>query len=478
MIHFPENFLSLLSLILCFFFLQGGIFFLYCYLRVSRNLGIVTREHLYFSLMSFGQALYSFGAWNLYSVNTFVEGRFWERFQWVSAILVFVFFIHFSTQYLRIPLRWRRWTVDLPAPFFFLMALLWPDFITQVPHVKSFTLFGHPYKFFESESGPLAYATAAWFGFHILAIFFAWFYYLGWKLKIRLAAVLGLMVFVAGAFHELFVALGFYHSPYVLEYGFFIFSVAFYFQLFLDFFDLYRLNLERSSELTRLVEESRLFINTVSHDLKSPLLTIEGFATILEDGASKMTPEQRQDYLKRISKNANHLMNRLSELKNFINIGMVSEEIEPIHVKDLIDEILKGYEMSLKGYKVRVKVPEDLRPLHGSRKRVQDVFMNLIDNCLKYCQKIQGPELTIHVNPREEEMEFMVGDNGPGIDPLYHDKVFDLFYRADTETGGTGIGLAAVKKIVTRAGGRIWLESELGKGTKIFFTLPIRSSMS
>src|SRR3972149_8074874 len=115
MIHFPENILSLISLVLCLFFFQGGIYFLYFFLRVSRNLGIVTREHLYFSLMSFGQSLYSFGAWQLYSAHTFMEGRFWERFQWASAILVFVFFVHFSIQYLRIHPRWVRWTVDGPS---------------------------------------------------------------------------------------------------------------------------------------------------------------------------------------------------------------------------------------------------------------------------------------------------------------------------------------------------------------------------
>ena len=412
MILLPENPISFVSFLLFFFFLQGGVFFFYFYLRVSRNLGIVTREHLYFSLMSLGQAFYSFGAWQLYSAHSFVAGRYWERFQWVSAIFIFIFFIHFSRQYLRIRLRWVRWTVDLPALFSRRRPVgefLYPNHAPR----EELSLDGPFHQILESEPGPLAYLTGLWFGVHIVVIFFAWFFYLGKKVKRRTAAVFGLIVFALAAFHELFVGLDFYASPYVLEYGFFLFSIAFYLQLFLDFFDIYRINLERSSELGRLLEESRFFLNTVSHDLKSPLLSIEGFAAILEGGGSELSEEQRVDYLKRISKNSRHLTNRLTELRNFINIGIVAVDKEAFSVKDCLAEVLKSYELSLKNFDVTVKVQEDLPPLYGSRRRLHDIFINLLDNCLKFCQTAEHPQIQIEVSPHEEGMLFGC-DNGPG----------------------------------------------------------------
>jgi signal transduction histidine kinase len=362
--------------------------------------------------------------------------------------------------------------VDLPALFFLGVALFSPSFIQTMPDVKSFHWLGHYYQILESKTGPLADLTGLWFGIHIIIIFFAWFFFLGKKVKQRFAAVFGLMIFSLAAFHELFVGLDFYSGPYVLEYGFFLFSLAFFLQLFFDFFDIYRINLERSNELGRLLEESRFFLNTVSHDLKSPLLSIEGFATILQSGWKDLGEEQRQDYLKRISKNANHLTTRLTELRNFINIGIVAEEKEAFSVKEVLAEVLKSYELALKRFEVAVMVPESLPPLFSSRRRLHDIFINLLDNSIKFSQMAEHPHIKIEVSPHEEGILFVLTDNGPGIEPIHQSRVFEPFYRANPKLGGSGIGLASVKKIVLKEGGRIWLESEVGKGTKIFFILP------
>ncbi|MFO1518071.1 MAG: ATP-binding protein [bacterium] len=474
MILFPQNTISLISLVLFFFFLQGGVFFLYFYLRVSRRVGIFTREHLYFSLMSFAQALYSFGAWQLYSTASYEAGKVWSRLQWGSAVLIFVFFVHFSLSYLKVKFRWVRFTVDVPAPVFLFVTFFGPTFIEGTPHPKDFNLFGHFYRILESDTGPWADFTALWLGIHILVLFVAWFYYLGRRIKDRTAAVVGLSCFVLAAFHEMFVGLGLYAGPYVLEYGFFIFAVAFYFQLFFDFFEIYRQNLHRTLELNRLHEESRFFINMVTHDLRAPLLSIEGFSTLLQEDSGKYGAEQKQDYLRRISKNAHLLLQRITDLKNFVNIGRALEPYEKIAVEELIGEILKNYELSLKKFRVRVSVSPEAKTVFFPRQRLHDVLMNLVGNAIKFCEGVESPELNVEVKDDPQAVLFLVEDNGPGIPPAHHEKIFDLFYRLRPERPGSGIGLAAVKRILTQGKGKVWVESEEGKGARFFFTLPHR----
>jgi signal transduction histidine kinase len=475
MILFPQNALSLISLVLFFLFLQSGIFFLYFYLRAGRPLGVTSREHFFFAMMSFGQALYSFGACQLYSAPNHMVGLWWQRFQWFAAILLFVFFIHFSIHYLRIHYRFLFWSVDLPAIFFAPAALFWPGFLSTVPSVKTFQILKYVYRIYELELGWMAQVVGAWIGIHLMIMLFNWFSSLMRKKTPSPAlAAVGLFFFALTAVNEILVQFGFYRSPYLLEYGFLFFSVAFYFQFILDFFRLYRTNVRRSEELTRLNEESRFFINTVAHDLKAPLMSIEGFATLLkEERLADFSSEQSRDYLSRISKNANHMMQRLTELKNFINIGIIHEEIEPIDLEELMAEILKSFELSLKPFKVEVSILPSLKSVYFSRRRLQDILMNLIDNAVKYCQNMEKPSLKIRVTqPRPKEICFMIEDNGPGIDPVHHERIFDLFYRVDSDPTGTGIGLAAAKKIITQAGGKIWVESDIGRGSRFLFTLP------
>jgi signal transduction histidine kinase len=321
----------------------------------------------------------------------------------------------------------------------------------------------------------MAQVAGVWIGIHLVIMLWSWFSsLLRKKTPSPTLAAVGLSFFVVTAFNEILVQFGLYRSPYLLEYGFLFFSVAFYFQFILDFFRLYRANLRRSEELTRLNEESRFFINTVAHDLKAPLMSIEGFATLLkEDHPADFSSGQSRDYLSRISKNANHMMQRLTELKNFINIGIIHEEIEAIDLEELMAEILKSFELSLKNFKVDVSIPPDLRSVHFSRRRLQDILMNLIDNAIKYCQNMGKPSLKIRVTePKSGQICFMIEDNGPGIDPVHHERIFDLFYRVDSASTGTGIGLAAVKKIIKQAGGKIWVESDVGRGSRFFFILP------
>ncbi|RMF64136.1 MAG: histidine kinase, partial [Bacteroidetes bacterium] len=122
---------------------------------------------------------------------------------------------------------------------------------------------------------------------------------------------------------------------------------------------------------------------------------------------------------------------------------------------------------------VEVEVQPDLPAVDGDRMRLLEVWQNLISNAAKYMGEQPSPRIEIGCKPLGDEVCFYVRDNGVGIPPAYHEKVFELFERLGTDTEGTGVGLALVKRIVEFHGGRIWVESEgMGRGSTFYFTLP------
>jgi signal transduction histidine kinase len=126
------------------------------------------------------------------------------------------------------------------------------------------------------------------------------------------------------------------------------------------------------------------------------------------------------------------------------------------------------------GGNIRVSVEENLSHIYGDRARLLEVWQNLIDNAAKFMGDQPNPQIEIGQEGRAEDGSpiFFVRDNGIGIDPKFKDRIFGLFDKLDPRTDGTGIGLALVKRIVESHGGRIWLESELGKGATFYFTIP------
>jgi signal transduction histidine kinase len=144
-----------------------------------------------------------------------------------------------------------------------------------------------------------------------------------------------------------------------------------------------------------------------------------------------------------------------------------------VPMADVVNEALEIMSGRLVKSGVEVSLAPNLPDLNGDRPRLQEVFQNLIENALKFMGDQQHPRIEIGFRPQGEETVLVVKDNGIGIDPLFHEKVFGLFDKLDTKTEGTGIGLALVKRIVEVHGGRIWVESEgLGHGSTFCFTLP------
>ncbi len=233
-------------------------------------------------------------------------------------------------------------------------------------------------------------------------------------------------------------------------------------------------------ELGEKNEELERFVYTVSHDLKSPLITIKGFLGLLEKDARAGEIERMENDMARIHSAADKMALLLNELLELSRIGRLKNAAQSTAVSELADDAVEMVAGRLDERGARVDVEPDMPAVSGDRPRLQEVLQNLVENGVKFMGDQVDPKIAIGTDPEragEGEMAYFVRDNGIGIDAKYHDKVFGLFERLETGTEGTGIGLAIVKRVVEVHGGRIWVESEgQGRGTTFYFTLPLADS--
>jgi len=228
------------------------------------------------------------------------------------------------------------------------------------------------------------------------------------------------------------------------------------------------------AELEQKNAELERFAYTVSHDLKGPLITIKGFAGLLPKGIAEGTMEQVHEDLRRISGAADRMHQLLDELLDLSRIGRVVGPPEDVPLSDLAREALELMALRVGENGIEVHVPPDLPVVHGHRPRLLSVMQNLMDNAVKFMGDQPEPRVEIGAHHEGDETLCWVRDNGIGIDPKYHDRVFGLFDQLHRGTSeGTGIGLAIAKRVVEVHGGRIWVESKgKGHGSTFCFALP------
>jgi signal transduction histidine kinase len=166
----------------------------------------------------------------------------------------------------------------------------------------------------------------------------------------------------------------------------------------------------------------------------------------------------------------------LEEVLELSRIGRLVNPPEELSLGELVREAVNMVAGRLEPTGVKVEIAPDLPVVYGDHSRLREVLENLIDNAVKFVAEQPDPRVEIGAREDGEETVFYVRDNGIGIDPRYHEKIFDLFDKLDQNSKGTGVGLAIVKRIVEVHGGRIWVESEgTGKGTTFCFTLKERT---
>lgn len=223
---------------------------------------------------------------------------------------------------------------------------------------------------------------------------------------------------------------------------------------------------EKNAELER-------FTYTVSHDLKSPLITIRGFLGFIREDSRKGNLVRLDADIDRISAATEKMQRLLNDLLELSRVGRVMNPPRDINFNDLVRETLEILHGRISQSGVAVSVAPDLPTVHGDYERLMEMMQNLVDNACKFMGDQEFPRIEIGQQGFEKEMPvFFVRDNGIGIQQQYHENIFGLFNKLDGNSEGTGVGLALVKRILENHGGRIWVESEPGRGTTFFLTLP------
>jgi PAS domain S-box-containing protein len=219
-------------------------------------------------------------------------------------------------------------------------------------------------------------------------------------------------------------------------------------------------------------EELERFTYTVSHDLKSPLITIKGFLGMLEKDAVEGNVDQMKSDINRISKAADKMQSLLEELLELSRIGRMVNPSSRVLFKDLAQKAVDTVIGRLRAKEVNIEIDTTPVEIIGDITRLSEVMENLIDNAAKFSGDGEPTKIIISTRQQAGDTIYFVQDNGIGIKPKYHEKVFGLFDKLDQKAGGTGIGLAIAKRVIEIHGGRIWVESEgEGKGTTFCFTV-------
>jgi len=222
--------------------------------------------------------------------------------------------------------------------------------------------------------------------------------------------------------------------------------------------------------------ELERFTYTVSHDLKSPLITIKGFLGMLEVDAASGNMDRLRADVARIGSAADKMKQLLDELLELSRIGRVVNEPQEVALVGLCEEVVELLHGRILERGATVVIDPSLPVALVDRVRIREVFQNLVDNALKFTPEDRAPRIEIGVLPADDGSPpvLFVRDNGAGLDPQYATRIFRLFEQLDRHAEGTGIGLALVKRIVDVHGGSIRAESAgPGAGTTFFLTLPL-----
>jgi two-component system phosphate regulon sensor histidine kinase PhoR len=235
------------------------------------------------------------------------------------------------------------------------------------------------------------------------------------------------------------------------------------------------------TQLRRLERVRRDFVANVSHEFKTPLTAIQGFAETLLAGAID-DAQNRERFLEIILEHSRRLARLTDDLLRLsqMDSDRLEMEISDVSVAQIVDSCLATAQHRAieTGLKISAKIPAGLPDVAGDQRRLAEVLQNLLDNARQYT--LPGGEIVLSAEKVDSEIVFTVSDTGIGIPQADQSRIFERFYRVDAarsrEAGGTGLGLSIAKHLIEAQGGRIWVESEIGHGSHFHFSVPIYNS--
>ena len=237
---------------------------------------------------------------------------------------------------------------------------------------------------------------------------------------------------------------------------------------------------DKSRQLEEASEHKSRFLANMSHELRTPLNAILGYTELIQDSVYGEPPEKMMVVLERISRNGKHLLGLINDVLDLskIEAGQLVLAMEQYSVADMVATVLSATESLARAKKLdlRSDVAAGLPMGTGDGRRLTQVLLNLVGNAIKFTEK---GDIVVRATNSDSMLVISVADTGAGIPQADHQKIFEEFQQVDSSStrakGGTGLGLAIAKRIVEMHGGRIWLESEPGKGSTFFFSIPVRT---
>lgn len=234
-------------------------------------------------------------------------------------------------------------------------------------------------------------------------------------------------------------------------------------------------NSERKKAQSRILDlnqELEGFTYSVSHDLRAPLRSIIGYATILKEEYYHNMDEEAKRITEVIIRNTARMGQLIDDLLDFSRLGRKPVNYTTINMKDTVENIIREQTAELRERKLAIKI-HDLEPAQGDLAMIRQVWINLISNALKYSSKKEVSKIEIGSFKENGTKIYYINDNGAGFDMKYIDKLFGVFQRLHkmNEFEGTGVGLALVKTIIKRHGGEVWAEGKIDEGAKFYFSL-------
>jgi signal transduction histidine kinase len=231
--------------------------------------------------------------------------------------------------------------------------------------------------------------------------------------------------------------------------------------------------LKKNIELVKTTNnEIKTFSYTVAHDLRAPLRAMSGYAEMLNRNYGKALDQEAKRIINNIQQNASKMGRLIDDLLSFSRLGREELNLTNVCMEELTKEVLVELNKAIDN-KVDIRIRK-LPDVMGDRNLLYQVMMNLISNAIKYSSKKENALIEVFSEFKNEEVIFVVKDNGSGFDMKYSGKLFHVFQRlhSDDEFEGNGIGLATVSRIIAKHGGRIWAEGQVDVGATFYFTLP------